>query len=682
MLQPRAPNTVHSRSTSDWIYLAVVVICAYLQISTGSESSNVTPNVVIQLHTEQNETAEKSTLLRTDSPLKICEWEDNTTLQHNLRACEVRTIDMALKHHLAILVPFVSVGPLDLACQICLLDNSSDLEWVWARRNQVGPLFILQSPGNWILNWSLFEPVSTQPDSEYVETPCLYGKSFTLHFDQVNADKHLGTYVCTDRAKPDAPTNQIWYHVDTINPYEPTLDQLDLPSKYELYSKVETLSQMQSLQKTVDTDLAAYQEYENFYHDPIYLTSLVFNNLSKAASCGTHTIRAYRSCFVRIQPDSIYDMTRFTEEAKLIYTVLMYTFDFLVSHHQYDDQVQNAAMRSAAKRRSVELGFHANLNLTDIYVPCQYTLFYHLPKLEGFKPLTTRGFYTDMNYDFVCPELDPMDLINLALERDVTKMQVQLLGFEDIRYMKIEKVTIEGSQRIQLTCNLNRPANCSELHKDVIWKTESGITFTRRTMLNERIYMSGDCSLIIQMVERNDSGVYQCFTRSPKNPTMWSHSPYIAYRLSVEKANYKLPELNEFFVGLIILSIWALCIAIMWFILMTYNYHVYSSALIVAAARKRQHEEKLNETENRFLQAQLLTFGEEQTTERSDASGDDSEVERWEEEEGEADQWVEHEMEKTDADEYSDSQYYNRVDIADHMGEDSATHASDKNYVI
>ncbi|KAF8566100.1 hypothetical protein P879_03888 [Paragonimus westermani] len=636
----------------------------------------------MQLHPEQDQTAEKFTQLRTDSPLKICEWEDNTTLQHNLRACEVRTIDMALKHHLPVLVPFVSVGPLDLACEVCLLDNSSDLEWVWARRNQVGPLFVLQSPGNWILNWSLFEPVSTQPDSEYVETPCLYGKSFTLHFDQLNAGKHLGTYVCMDRAKPDAPTNQIWYHVDTINPYEPTLDQLDLPSKYELYSKVETLSQMQSLQKTVDTDLAAYQEYENFYHDPIYLTSLVFNNLPKVASCGTYTIRAYRSCFVRIQPDSIYDMTRFTEEAKLIYTTLMYAFDFLVSHHQYDDQVRNVAMRSAAKRRSVELGFYANLNLTDIYVPCQYTLFYHLPKLKGFKPLTTRGFYTDMNYDFVCPELDPMDLINLALERDVTKMQVQLLGFDDVRYMKIEKVTIEGSQRIQLTCNLNRPVDCSEVHKDVIWKTESGMTFTRRTMLNERIYMSGDCSLIIQKVERNDSGVYQCFTRNPKNPTMWSRSPYIAYRLSIEKANYKLPELNEFFVGLIILSIWAICIAIMWLILMAYNYHVYSSALIVAAARKRKHEEKLSEAENRFLQAQLLTFGEEQTTERSDASGDDSEVERWEEEEGEADQWVEREMEETDVDEYSKSQYYNRMDSDDHMGEESATHESDEHYVI
>ncbi|KAF7257497.1 hypothetical protein EG68_05482 [Paragonimus skrjabini miyazakii] len=676
MIQLCASSMGQSRPTSDWIYLVVVVICAYLQVSTGGESSNVTSDAVMQLHTEQNDTTENFTLLRTDSPLKLCEWEDNTTLQHNLRACEVRTVDMALKHHVAILVPFASVTPLDLACQICTLDNSSDLEWIWAGRNKVGPLFVLQSPGNWILNWSLFEPVSTQSNSEYIKTPCLYRKSFTLHFEQLNASEHLGTYVCTDRAKPDAPTNQIWYHVDTISPYEPTLDELDLPSKYDLYSKVETLSQMQSLQKTIDTDLAAYQEYDNFYHEPFYLTSLVFNNLPKAAPCGTHTIRAYRSCFVRIQPDSIYDMRTFTEEAKLIYTALLYAFDFLVGHHQYDDRVRNAVMRSAAMRRAAELGFYANLNLTDIYVPCQYTLFYHLPKLEGFKPLTTRGFYTDMNYDFVCPELDPMDLINLALERDVTKMQVQILGIEDVRYMKIEKVTIEGSQLMQLTCNLNRPVNCSGERKDVIWKTESGITFTRRTMLNERIYMSGDCSLILQTVERNDSNVYQCFTRSAKNPTMWSRSPYIAYRLSIEKANYKLPELNEFFIGLVILSVWAICIAIMWFILLAYNYHVYSSALLVAAARKHKHEEELNEAENRFLQTQLLAFGEELTTEHSEASGDGSEVERWEEEEDETDLWAKREMEEIDANEYSESPYYNRV------GEDSATYASEEDYVI
>ncbi len=72
-----------------------------------------------------------------------------------------------------------------------------------------------------------------------------------------------------------------------------------------------------------------------------------------------------------------------------------------------------------------------------------------------------------------------MDIVNLALSGDISSMKTQILGYEEKRYMKIEKVTIEGTQNFELNCGGEGDEtdyNCTSLNNiTILWKQPKGM---------------------------------------------------------------------------------------------------------------------------------------------------------------------------------------------------------------
>ncbi|CAI2738838.1 unnamed protein product, partial [Dicrocoelium dendriticum] len=548
--------------------------------------------------TESNMTTTTEAIF-VEEELKWCKYEEeNVTLGQDVEGCQVRRQNMAARQHVAVLIPYNTNDPLDLTCQVCRGDDFTKMKWFWVPREKSGSIFLPEQLTDasriWLLNRTMLEPVETEYFSGDIKSPCLSLKTFTLRYLRFNASKNLGTYVCMQRELDEHPLNQIWYHVDTITPVQDTVDLTVLPPQMEMNSRVDSFEQIPALQKILDDDLAALPDFQDFRYDPLHLTSRVYNNMPKTALCGEVEIRGYRSCFIRIEPDVVDQLYSDDEDAKLIYFVLRFAFDFLVSPQYATTQGERTARENAVKQRVKELGFYHHVNDTDIFVPCQYTMFKHLPNLNNqFRPLETRGLFTKMVYDFACPEMDPMDLINLALDRDVTRMQVHLLGIDDMRFMKIERVVVDGTESVRLSCNLDKPTDCSGVRDDVLWRSKTGLSFSRRTMMDERIYVTGKCELVFQIVALNDSGEYQCFLRHTKNPSKWAPSPHIVYRVKIEKGSYKLPAINDIYVGLAILIGWAAAITVVWMILMVFNHHVHTVALTVAKARQKIMQEEL-----------------------------------------------------------------------------------------
>ncbi|TGZ59355.1 hypothetical protein CRM22_009132 [Opisthorchis felineus] len=548
----------------------------------------------------ENRTSEEPEIPDVDDPLKTCAGKDERKFYEDPFSCLIRRAEMATKQHVGILVAYGSNETLELECQVCSGERLSRFKWFKVSRSKPGkPIILVQDRldnKHWVLDKSVLEEVVSEPVGPKKYNPCLWRKTNTLHFDDFQVPQDLGTYVCMNTRSPTHAVNNIWYHVDTILPYAKFADPVDLPAKHQMHSTVESLSQIQTLQETLDHDLAALPDFVDMYFDTLHITSRLFNDLPRSTQCGEVPVRSDRACFVRIQPEVVSQLQFADEPNKLIYNVLRHTFEFLINYQLATENNQRVIRQEAARRKAAELGFYMQINDTEIYVPCTYTLFKHLPDLDGtFNPLGKRGLYSEMVYDFACPELDPMDLINLALERDVTRMKIQILGLTDIRFMKIEKVAVEGKAFLRISCNLDPQANCSSWRSDALWKFKSAVSFHRRTMMNERIYMSENCDLVITNLERNDSGTYECFVRDPRNPAAWQRVPHIAYRVSVEKASYKWPEESDLLIGLFILITWAVCICIAWSCLMGYNYHVYTSALVIAAARQKQLKEALGE---------------------------------------------------------------------------------------
>ncbi|VDP88860.1 unnamed protein product [Echinostoma caproni] len=369
-------------------------------------------------------------------------------------------------------------------------------------------------------------------------------------------------------------------------------DEVQLVSAKRVHADVESVKQIRELQKEIEFDLENLRDYQTEIHGPLTITYRLHDNIPSDSLCGSIRVRLDRTCFVRINPDIQTQMHYEDEEAKFNYLILRKAFDFLESWRSVVLSSEMKSRLQLARSQSRDLGFPLFENDTDIYLPCRFSLFQQLFTLDNkFLPLQKRGAFVIVDYHIKCPELDPMELINMALERDVGKMKAAILGVDDTRYMKLENVVMEDTKEVRLSCRLTRSIDCRYNMKPVLWRSTAGQTFGRRTMLNERIYMSGTCELVIQAVERNDSGIYQCFIRDPHNPAVWHRTPKLAYRLRVEKANYKLPDWNDMLIGLFVLTGWSICILVLWIILLIFNQQVHLNAMAVAKARQNRNRE-------------------------------------------------------------------------------------------
>ncbi|CAL8071709.1 unnamed protein product [Calicophoron daubneyi] len=352
------------------------------------------------------------------------------------------------------------------------------------------------------------------------------------------------------------------------------------------------MEQLNLSHSVVRSDLAELPVYVDENYGPFYVTSVLTDNLGSVRDCGPVTIRLDRSCFIRMSSDTSSQMGTEDEEAKLIYLVLRQAFDFLVSYRDATSRGDFNARLMAARSKAGMLGFAIHGNEDTMYIPCQYSLFRQLPTLEGkFNPMQKRGLYVTVNYEIECKGMDPMEMIQMALNRDLSNIKMNLLGYSDVRYMKIEKVVMEDTKNVVISCRLDQIARCSNTFSDVLWRYENNITFHRRTMMDERIYVSSNCDLVLQTVTLNDTGIYACHVRDGRYSFRWNKQPKLAYRLKVERSTYKWPDPDEFIIGLIVLIAWALFISIMWLFLLLFNYHMYTRALVIAESRRFKKRE-------------------------------------------------------------------------------------------
>lgn len=525
-----------------------------------------------------------------------CE-EKGTWYPESLDDCKTKRMERAMKSHMFILVPREGQSDIRIRCPVCKDDVLDVFSWVWVPRASDEVIFdystepIYQDP--WTVKEHLFRFVESAEDKESKTTdPCLISSTNELKFFHFIPSKHAGTYMCRNENDSTHAANYIYTHVDTVWSSDSLNDEVKLPAISKMNTIVENLEEIRTPLQEIKEDLARAEDLQTEVYGPLILAYKFQDNLPATSLCGPIRVKLERTCFVRINPEIQSQMFHKDVEEKFIYNMVRLAFDALTSWRFVVMPTEIQAKLRLARLQANELGFPLFENDTDMYIPCRFSLFQQMSNLGGkFTPLKKRGIYVNVNFHIKCQELDPMELISMSLERDIGKMKSTLLGVDDTRYMKLETVIMEGSEVIRLSCRLSRPVDCNTNMHPILWRAETGHSFARRTALDERIYMSGSCELVIRQVDLNDSGIYKCFIRDPQNPAKWHRAPKLAYRVKVEKKNYKLPDKNDVLIGIIVLTGWSICIFVMWVILLIFNQQVYSTALIVAKARRNRKNE-------------------------------------------------------------------------------------------
>ncbi|VDP67428.1 unnamed protein product, partial [Schistosoma mattheei] len=274
------------------------------------------------------------------------------------------------------------------------------------------------------------------------------------------------------------------------------------------------------------------------------------------------------------------------EEIKLIYFILFNGFYEFGQFYDDDDNNTNQLnfwrlFKKSSENLATQLGFQLFLNKTYLYIPCQYNFFKQLPNLnKTFQPLNILNLYITITYHLHCVhQLDTIEMMNLPLKYDVTKMKLNIHDYHHVNYMKLEKLAMEYEPFITLDCHLTKEYICNHTtatnntNNLIKWST-TNLTFYSPTIFNERIYINEKCQLIIHNVKLIDSNIYNCYIKNQYQ----SNNPWqlkISYRLKIEKSYYQWPSKNNLLIGLLFLVIYSIFIIIIWFILMIYNVYIF-----------------------------------------------------------------------------------------------------------
>ncbi|CAH8825165.1 unnamed protein product [Trichobilharzia szidati] len=534
-------------------------------------------------------------LLKIQCELNICTGDKNVSYYAEPEKCYPTQSDLAQQRHIVKLIQRDQYTSLELVCHICPDENISNFQWFRIPRHKYDKsIFKLDAEtfynSKWILDESLFEPVNSVLQTN---DPCIISATNELVFTRFNPYSDSGTYVCRSLNETNHPLNFIWYHIDYINSYEEVSHRMDMPPVIRQMDKsVNSYHELEELQKKVEDEINLSDDFHDQQFNLLHITSKSFNNLTHQEECGPVVIRQNRVCYINI-PRRLTDddISIYTEEIQLLYLVLLNAFSEFGQF--YDDKEQSIIwplLEKSAKNSAIVLGFKLFMDENNLYIPCQYNLFKQLPNLEGkFKPLDIFNLHITITYDISCGESNAIEMVNLALQRDISKMKLNILGYSDIRFMKLEKLSIEHEAYLKLDCRITDAYVCDYNYYPIIWRTKNQ-TFYRRTILHERIYMNEACELIILDVRLNDSDVYSCYTRDTRQPTKWHPQPKLSYSLKIQKSHYKWPGENDILIGLIFLIIWSIFIIIIWLILMIYNLHITHESKIVANERMRNIE--------------------------------------------------------------------------------------------
>ena len=122
------------------------------------------------------------------------------------------------------------------------------------------------------------------------------------------------------------------------------------------------------------------------------------------------------------------------------------------------------------------------------------------------------------------------------------------------------------------------------------------MTYFLRTFLNERIYVTPECSLRFREVRNEDEGVYSCYRRDFRRPNQWQTSAFVSSRLKIEESSIKYPEAEDLSLGLLLITVWAGILILLWIILSIWSLEINRVAIIQADERLRRKEKELKHT--------------------------------------------------------------------------------------
>lgn len=536
--------------------------------------------------------------LNDDKQLKFCTWDSkNVTVnkdqcfEERLRVAAIRHNNMLVSRHLTL--------PLNLPCYLCEGDNPEEFDWMWINRSTKTRIFKYDAVAEeeYMLDLDLLDYVISDTTGKNLRNPCMDKMRYDLSFSAFDSKIHSGTYVCMNSQQISHPNNYIWYHVDIIEDPREIAERVELPILKKIPPQVQSKEEIEKYQNLIEGEMEKLEDFEDQDFHPIYMTSYLHRHVVEWKECGIITVYVLRDCYLVFKPNTNTYASMPYSELKFIYLTLRMAFDFLVLYRQATTPAEEQIMMDSSRYRAEELGFQLHVNQTHMAVPCQYSLLRQMPQgAKGFEPIKKSGLYVEINYDLKCPGIDAMSLVNLALQRDMARMKMEVLGFDDTRYMKVEKITTQGTIDFKLECFFNGSNACDQEPKPALWRDDEGIVYHRRSVFLERVYMDANCDLIIAKVTKEDEGVYQCFDRDRHDQRKWQKTAKISYRLKIQSESYALPTLMDFYIGIAVLTIWALCLTGSWAVMMMYDYHISASAMLIAAVRQRRLAQRDKET--------------------------------------------------------------------------------------
>ncbi|VDL61960.1 unnamed protein product [Hymenolepis diminuta] len=567
-------------------------------------------------------------------PLKFCVSTEPKDLKPEtfessesagLSTCLNQREEQATYMHQGMLFHYAYKQKVTIRCPICSNDDSSLFRWFFIPRSEAPLLENNKGEASLIRHFEkeLFEDMFTGTD-----IPCLVNKTQDLYIPNFNPSVHLGTYICRHVLDKAHPSNRIWYHVDVMLPPNLFADPLKkLPANLRAVHQVKSADDINSIMLEAGELLRESPDFKDYNSTAIDITSKLIPISNPGQSCGDYNLTQYRRCYVVI-PSSLDPETR-----KTLTSDILLNYDFLItifkSYYTWMD-AENAnvmkTQRNAAETTTSELGFdlfydgkpetkkselpeERNVDEEEVplppnkhyYIPCHYTYFRHF-SVGGIipRPFMLRNLYVNISFKQPCPEVNYMEIINLALStKDVRTLKQELLGYEEKRYMKLEKVALDGSENFEIICGgegQNIDNNCTDpTNMTIMWKQgdAAGVTFQPQTEIGERVFVTTDCSLMFSRVRKIDEGVYSCYRRLTKFPNQWQSSAFATYRLKIEASSIKFPVAMEVYLGLAIVTVWALILIILWILLSFWSFDINRSAVIEASERKRRKDREM-----------------------------------------------------------------------------------------
>ncbi|VDM22214.1 unnamed protein product [Hydatigera taeniaeformis] len=574
-------------------------------------------------------------------PLQLCKVKitmaagssSYATSSSGLASCTTqRQEEAALQHHLMLQRPDYN-QKVSLKCPLCPGESTSSFVWYFLPRSTSATFTSING------RVSLIKPGGTPLSQDRFSgkaIPCLINGTNELFIPSFNHDVHVGTYYCRNVEDSHHLANSIWYHLDVILP--PDTEGLSkeiqsIPVSLQGVHKLPHLKDVNSIMENAGVALKAAKDFQDFSTPLMSITSRLIPTAKPAQTCGTFNLKRFRRCYITI-PRVITSDARHSASAEMLltYKLLRSTFSSFYTWMDEEDPVTRKKQREAAETRASELGFELfyegkkevvrnaeerREEMTMIieedfssmmkeenkhyYIPCHLTYLKHVNLTNELpRPFGTKNLYMNVSFEVSCPEIDYMEIVNLVLAtKDTQYMKREVLGYEEKRFMKLQKVAIEGSINFDMLCGTEGDTinyNCSD-HKNltILWKQPRGVTYMPRTFLNERIFVTSDCSLRFEQVRRTDEGVYSCYRRDLRLTDQWQSTAFVSYRLKIEESSIKFPGAGDMCLGFLLLSIWAALLIFVWMILSIWSLDINRTAIVQAGERMRRRDRAIRE---------------------------------------------------------------------------------------